>query len=213
MDIQVWSDITCPWCYLGKRRLEAALAGFGRPVRITYRAFQLDPSPPPRRMSVKQALAAKLGGPARAERMFAQVTSLAASEGLILDFDRAVATDTFDAHRLVAWAARHGRQADMVEVLHRAHFTQGIDVGSFPDLAALAGVIGLDRNAALHCLVSGWGADMVRSDLVAARDLGITSVPTFVIDGRFAVQGAQEVAMLREALAEIQRREIIDTRR
>jgi predicted DsbA family dithiol-disulfide isomerase len=164
-------------------------------------------------MPIKQAIAAKFGGAARAEQMFANVTALAAAEGLALDFDRAIAANTFDAHRLVAWAAAQGRQLDMVDALQRAHFTDGIDVGSHRALAGVAGWIGLDPAAALNYLDSGAGADAVNADLAEARELGISSVPTFVIDHRYAIQGAQESATMRNALDEIARREGVDAGR
>jgi predicted DsbA family dithiol-disulfide isomerase len=207
VDIQIWSDVICPWCYIGKRRLETALDGFDVDVTVTYRAYQLDSSPVPDPVPIKAAMAAKSGGAERADQMFAHVTAIAAGDGLRLDFDRAIAANTFDAHRLAAWAADRGRQADMVDAIQRAHFTDGVDIGSPDALAGLAGSIGLDAAAALAYLRSSAGYDNVRADLTEARELGITSVPTFVIDGKYAVQGAQEASVLREALAEIARRE------
>ncbi|GIE96417.1 DsbA family oxidoreductase [Paractinoplanes rishiriensis] len=213
MEIQVWSDVICPWCYLGKRRLETALADLPTDVTITYRAFQLDPAPVPPGLPIKEALAAKFGGRERADQMFEQVTIIGRGDGLHLDFDRAIAANTFDSHRLIAWAAGQHRQADMLEALQRAHFTDGVDLGSRPALAGVAGSIGLDPAAARGYLESEAGGDAVRADLAEARDLGITSVPTFVIDGRYAVQGAQEAATLRAALDEIIRREAVDAGR
>jgi predicted DsbA family dithiol-disulfide isomerase len=213
VDIQVWSDVICPWCYIGKRRLEKALVGFDHDVNVTFRAYQLDPTPVPAPMPIKQAIAAKFGGAGRAEQMFAHVTAVAAGDGLTLNFDRAVAANTFDAHRLVAWAAGQGRQLDMIDALQHAHFTDGVDVGSHAALAAVAGTIGLDPAAAFGYLGSGAGADAVNADLTEARELGITSVPTFVIDYKYAVQGAQEPETLRTALEEIARREAVDADR
>jgi predicted DsbA family dithiol-disulfide isomerase len=213
MDIQVWSDIVCPWCYLGKRRLERALAESGTRARVTYRAYQLDPTPVPRPMPLKEALAAKFGGRARAEEMFAHVTALAAADGLTLNFNRAVLANTFAGHRLIAYAQSQGRQAIMLDALQRAHFTDGADIGSPAVLARLAGSIGLDEASSLAFLDSGDGSDEVNADIAAAREYGITSVPTFVIDGRYALQGAQEPDVLARAFAEIARREAVDTPR
>jgi predicted DsbA family dithiol-disulfide isomerase len=213
MDIQVWSDVVCPWCYLGKRRLETALDGFDGDVRVTYRAYQLDPAPVPVPIRTKDAMAGKFGGRERAERMFAHVAGIAAGDGLVLNFDRAIAANTFDAHRLIAWGAAQHRQADMLDALQRAHFTDGVDIGAPAALAAVAGSIGLDAGAAAAFLASDAGADAVHADLAAARELGITSVPTFVIDGRYAVQGAQEPEVLRTVFAEIARRERVETGR
>jgi predicted DsbA family dithiol-disulfide isomerase len=142
--------------------------------------------------------------------MFAHVTTLAAADGLTLDFDRAIAANTFDSHRLIAWAAAQRRQADMLEALQQAHFTHGVDLGSRPALAEAAGGIGLDRVAALAYLESDAGTAEVNADLADSRALGVTSVPTFVIEGRYAVQGAQEPATLISALEEIARRESVD---
>jgi len=210
MDIQVWSDVICPWCYIGKRRLEEALRGISA-TTVTYRAYQLDPAPVPRPVPLKTALADKFGGRARAEQMFDHVRSIAADDGLDLNFDLAVAANTFDAHRLIAWAATQGRQAAMLDALQVAHFTHGVDIGSHAELARLAGAIGLDQAAARASLSTADGVDDVMADLRAARDFGITSVPTFVIDGRYAVQGAQEVEVLRSAFAEIERREAVSS--
>jgi predicted DsbA family dithiol-disulfide isomerase len=210
VDIQVWSDVTCPWCYLGRRRLERALAAFPGEVTVTYRAFQLDPAPVPRPLPVKQALAAKFGGPQQAEQMFARVTAIAAADGLRLDFDRAVAANTFDSHRLIGRAAARGGQAQLLDALQRAHFTDGVDLGSRPALAAVAGSVGLDPAAALAYLESEAGTGAVKADIAEARELGITSVPTFVINGRYVVQGAQEPPTLLAALEEIARRDAID---
>jgi predicted DsbA family dithiol-disulfide isomerase len=213
MDIQVWSDVVCPWCYIGKHRLEQALHGHPGPLTVTYRAYQLDPTPITAPVPIKAAMAAKFGGRDRAERMFAHVTSIAAGDGLRLDFDRAIAANTLDAHRLIAWAAEQGRQAAMLEALQRAHFTDGVDIGSHAALARIAGTIGLDEPGALAYLASTAGADAVNADLITARELGVTSVPTFVIDGKYAIQGAQEPQTIRSALAEIARRESVDAGR
>jgi predicted DsbA family dithiol-disulfide isomerase len=213
VDIQVWSDVICPWCYIGKRRMEKALAEFPGDVTVTYRAFQLDASPVPEPLPIKDALAAKFGGRDKAEQMFAHVSSLAAKDGLTLDFDRAIVANTFDSHRLIAWAAGQGRQAEMLDALQRAHFTEGIDLGSHAALAGVAGSTGLDQAAALSYLDSEAGIDAVNADLAESRELGVTSVPTFVIDGKYAVQGAQESATLLSALEEIARREAVDAGR
>ncbi|GIF24915.1 putative DsbA family dithiol-disulfide isomerase [Actinoplanes tereljensis] len=210
MDIQVWSDVVCPWCYLGKARLEKAIAQFDGDVTVTYRAFQLDPAPVPRPVPIRDAMAAKVGGWNRAEEMLAHVTSIAAADGLRLDYDRAIAANTFDSHRLIAWASGQGRQADMLDALQRAHFTGGADLGSRPALAGVAASIGLDGAAALAYLESEAGTGAVTTDLTEARELGITSVPTFLIDGKYTVQGAQEPATLLAALEEIARREAVD---
>jgi predicted DsbA family dithiol-disulfide isomerase len=210
VDIQVWSDVVCPWCYIGKKRLETAVAAFPGDVTVTFRAYQLDPAPVPTAVRTKDAMAAKFGGRDRAEQMFAHVTRIAAGDGLLLDFDRAIAANTFDAHRLIAWAAGQGQQAEMLDALQQAHFVKGIDIGSRPALAEVAGSIGLDPAAALAYLESAAGTEAVNTDLREAQELGITSVPTFVIDGKYAIQGAQESATILSAFEEITRRVSVD---
>jgi predicted DsbA family dithiol-disulfide isomerase len=213
VNIEVWYDLVCPWSYLGKQRLEAVLPILPGDVSVTFRAYQLDPAPVPARLPIKQAMAAKVGGPKRVAQMISHVTAIARNEGLVLNYDRAIAANTFDAHRLVAWAAAQELQLSMIETLQRAHFSGGVDLGSHVELGRLAGSIGLDRRAALGYLASPAGTDAVNADLAEARELDITSVPTFVVDRRFVVQGAQEPAALRSALQEIARREAVDAGR
>jgi len=207
VNIEVWYDLVCPWCYLGKRRLEAVLLEFGGAASTTFRAYQLDPAPVPAPIPVEQAMAAKVGGHTQARQMLAHVTGVARAEGLPLEYDRAVAANTFDAHRLVSWAAAHELRQMMIETLQQAHFVDGVDLGSHAELARLAGTIGLDTRAALAYLASPAGTDAVKTDLAEARELGITSVPTIVVDRKYVIQGAQEPAALRSALGEIARRE------
>ncbi|MEW2429904.1 DsbA family oxidoreductase [Micromonospora sp. NPDC047644] len=207
MEIEIYADVICPWCYIGKRRLDEALASYDGEVTVRYRPFQLDPSPVPQPLPLVQALAGKFGGPERARQMVDHVTQVAAADGLRLDYDRAVIANTFDAHRLVSWATDQGRAAEMVEALYQAHFNNGVDVGSREALAALAGEIGLDAADARRFLDSDERVADVAAALAAARDLGITSVPTFVLAGKYAVSGAQEVQTLLAALAEVEQRE------
>ncbi len=207
MEIEIYADVVCPWCYIGKRRLEQALATYDGDVTVHYRPFQLDPSPVPEPLPLLDALATKFGGRERATQMADQVTQVAAGVGLQLDFHRAVAANTFDAHRLVSWATGRGRAGETVEALYRAHFSDGVDVGSRAALAALAGEVGLDAAEARAFLDSDERIADVRADLAAARQLGVTSVPTFVLAGRYAVVGAQEPETLLGALTEVERRE------
>lgn len=207
MDIEIYSDLVCPWCYIGKRRLEQALATYDGDVTIHYRPFQLDPSPVAEPVPLVDALAAKFGGVDRAREIFAHTTAVAATVGLELHFDRAVAANTFDAHRLVRFAAERGRAAETVDGLFAAHFRAGADLGSPATLAAVAAGAGLNESEALAYLASDAGAAEARAELATARQLGITSVPTFVLAGRYAVTGAQEPETLRAALTEVAQRE------
>ncbi|MEU7994687.1 DsbA family oxidoreductase [Micromonospora sp. NPDC049060] len=207
MEIEIYADVVCPWCYIGKRRLEQSLESYDGEVTVRYRPFQLDPSPVPEPRPLVDAMAAKFGGPDRVRQMFGQVTEVAAQIGLKLDFDRAVAANTFDAHRLVAWATDRGRAAETVDALYRAHFTDGVDVGSRDALAALAAEVGLDAAEARRFLDSGERVAELSDELATARQIGVTSVPTFVLAGRYAVTGAQEPETLLAALVEVDRRE------
>ncbi|MEU3114511.1 DsbA family oxidoreductase [Micromonospora chalcea] len=207
MDIEIYADVVCPWCWIGKRRLEQALESYDGEVNVRFRPFQLDPTPVTEPKPLLEALGDKFGGRDKAEGMAAHVTGVAAGAGLDLRFDRAVAANTFDAHRLVRFAAERGRSAEMVERLYRAHFHDGIDVGSIDALVKLAGEAGLDETEAREYLESNLGRREVAADLSAAHQLGVSSVPTFVLAGKYAVTGAQEPETLLAALREVAQRE------
>lgn len=207
MEVEIYADVVCPWCYMGKRRLERALESYDGEVTIRYRPFQLDPRPVERPAPLIDAMAARFGGQERVRQMFAHTTGLAAGDGLDLHHDRAVTANTFEAHRLVWFAETKGQAGEMLEALYRAYFTDGADIGSRDALARVAEGIGLDARAFLD---SDAGVAEVRAALAEARDLGVTSVPMFVFAGKYAVAGAQEPATLREVLAEVERREAAD---
>jgi predicted DsbA family dithiol-disulfide isomerase len=203
--IEVWADIVCPWCYIGKRRLEAALAAFDQPVSVEWRSFQLDPSTPvgdPQ--MVIDWLGAKPGfTPDRVREMFAHVTELAAAEGLALDFDRARTANTFDAHRVLHFAKAHGRQAELQERIMHAHFTEGADVADRAVLAGLAGSVGLDEAAARQALADGAYESDVEKDIAQARAYGISGVPFFVLNQQVGLSGAQPVEVFAKALRKV----------
>jgi len=201
LTVEIWSDVVCPWCYVGKRRFEAALAGFEHrdEVELTWRSFQLDPhAPREREGSSAEHLASKYGmSVEQAERSNAQMTELAASEGLEYHLDRTRGGNSFDAHRLIHLAADHGRQDEMKERLMRAYFTEGEPVGDLDTLARLAGEVGVDAEPVL----AGDGyADAVLADVELAARIGIRGVPYFVLDRRFGVSGAQPAELLLQAL-------------
>jgi predicted DsbA family dithiol-disulfide isomerase len=204
VDIDIYSDIVCPWCYIGKRRLDLALAGYDGEVNVRYRPFQLDPSTPHEPRPLLAWLGPKFGGEARANAVTAHTTSVAAGDGIEMNFDRAIINNSFDAHRLVWFATRAGVGPRVAETLHKAHFTDGLDIGSHEVLAAVAASAGLD---AVSFLASPEGVDEVRAEISDAYDLGIQSVPTFVFAGKYAVSGAQDPATLRATLEEVARRE------
>ena len=207
MEIEIYADVVCPWCWIGKRRLEQALASYDGEVTVRYRPFQLDPTPVSEPKPLKEALAEKFGGRERAEGMWAQVTQIAAGVGLDMRFDRAVHANTFEAHRLIRFATERGHAAELVEALYRAHFTDGVDLGSKDALVKVAAAVGLDETEAREYLESNLGRREVAADLTAAHQIGVTSVPTFVLAGKYAVTGAQEPETLLAALTEVERRE------
>jgi predicted DsbA family dithiol-disulfide isomerase len=202
--VEIWSDIACPWCYIGKRRFEAALAGFEHrdDMTVTWRSFQLDPGAPAEREGeLAQHLASKYGSSVeQARERQAQITALAAAEGLDFRFDRARAGNTFDAHRLVHLAAAHGVQDTMKERLMRAYLTEGALMTDHPTLARLAAEVGLPAREVAELLAGDRFAAQVREDARTGAALGITGVPFFVVDRAFGASGAQPPEVLRGLL-------------
>jgi predicted DsbA family dithiol-disulfide isomerase len=206
VDIDIYSDVVCPWCYIGKRRLETALERYDGDVTLHYRPFQLDPSTPRDGRPLLDWLGPKFGGVARVQQMTDHTTSVAAADGIEMHFDRAIIANTFDAHRLI-WFAGDERGPVLAEALHRAHFTDGLDIGSAEVLAAVAVETGLNEAAVRAFLASDEGTAEVQAEIDAARQLGISSVPTFVFAGKYAVSGAQEPDLLLQTIQEVARRE------
>jgi predicted DsbA family dithiol-disulfide isomerase len=206
LDVQVWSDIACPWCYVGKRRFEAALARFSHrdAVKLTWRSFELDPTAPrvrERVASYAERLAKKYGmSVAQAEGRIRQLTDLAATEGLELRFDRIRSGNTFDAHRLLHLAAERGLQDSVKERFLSAHFTEGEAIGDPETLARLANLAGLDPDEVRAVLATDVYASNVRSEEEQAHALGIHGVPFFLVGRRRALGGAPPADAILEAL-------------
>ena len=204
--IDIWSDIACPWCYVGKRRIEQALAGFPHAgeVTIVWRAFELDPSAPrvrDRTESSVERLARKYGmSYERALASQRHLTDVAAEEGLDFDFTRARGGNTFDAHRLLHLAAEAGVQGALKERLLLAYFSEGEPIGDPGTLRRLAVEVGLDEAAVDDVLAGDRFETEVRVDEEVARRIGITGVPFFVLDRTFGVSGAQSPDVLLDAL-------------
>jgi len=199
--IDIYSDVVCPWCYIGKRKFEAGLellAGEDLDVDfdVTYRPFQLDPTAAPgAAQPVIETYAKKFGGPEQAAQILQTVTERAAEAGIEFHMDRALRANTLLAHRLL-WLAVQPEspvaQADLKERLLKAYFTDGLNIGDPEVLADCAAEIGFDRDAVIEFLESDRGAAEVAAELAEGRDEGVTAVPTFVFEGRWAVPGAQE---------------------
>jgi predicted DsbA family dithiol-disulfide isomerase len=206
MDVEIWSDVACPWCYIGKRRFEAALAEFEHrdDVRVTWRSFELDPEAPPERVGDRaERLAQKYGMPVEQARAAEQqLTGVAAGEGLGFRFDIARSGSTFDAHRVVHLAETHGLQDAMKERLLSAYFTEGELMSDHDTLVRLAVEVGLDEQEVGELLAGERYAQEVRDDERAADQFGISAVPTFVVDRRLGVSGAQPPDALLELLRE-----------
>jgi predicted DsbA family dithiol-disulfide isomerase len=204
--VEVWSDIACPWCYVGKRRLDAAIARFPHAgaVEVVWRAFELDPSAPrvrDRNVSQAERLAKKYGTDvAKAEGMLQRMTDVAAADGLEFHFEKVQSGNTFDAHRVLHLAGDRGLQHVTKERFLRAYMTEGEPIGEPEVLVRLGGEAGLDRDEVRRVLAGDAYAEAVRGDEEAARELGISGVPFFAIAGRYGVSGAQSAEALLDVL-------------
>ena len=217
MQFEVWADVVCPWCYIGKRRLQAALAerGLTDEVDIVHRAFQLDPTASTTTEPTIDHLAAKYGvSRGEALAMMANVTEVASTEGLDYQLDRTMTGNTRDAHRLVLWAQdrpdgdgsvgpagpNDGAAQRLLEAMYSAYFEQGRGVFSTDDLVALAAEVGLDPDEARSMLAGTAYLDQVVQDQVLARTFGANGVPFFVIDRAYGVSGAQPLEVFLDAI-------------
>lgn len=207
MTVEIWSDIVCPWCYIGKRRFEAALARFAHRehVAITWRSFELDPHAAQRTPgSLTDMLARKIGvSLAQAAAMNAQVSALAAKEGLDYRLERAQHGNTFDAHRLIHLAAAHQRQDAAKERLLHAYFSDGLPIGDHETLVTIGVELGIAADEVRAMLTSAAYADAVRADERRAAALGISGVPFFVIDAQYGVSGAQASEVFLDMLEQV----------
>lgn len=199
MHIDIWSDVICPWCYLGSRRLAAAIDVFEQrhpdePVTLRWRAFELDPGAPLEPRPMRPVIERKYG-PGAFDAMTGRLTTLGAAEGIDYRFEDTLRVNTFDAHRLLGAAGSSpdpGAQDRLAERLFRAYFTEGRDVADHATLVELAEEAGIERDEAQELLASDARSEQVRADEAAARDRDITGVPAVVVDGRLLVPGAQE---------------------
>jgi predicted DsbA family dithiol-disulfide isomerase len=214
--VEIWSDVVCPWCYIGKRRFETAQAvlaedpGFDEDVDVVYRPFQLDPTAAPgTAMPAAEAYARKFGGPERAAQIIDHVTGIAAAEGLEFHLERAQRANTRDAHRTLRYALDQrgpDTQRALKERLLAAYFTDGLNVADPDVLAGAAEQVGLDPDDVRRMLDAGDGIAELEASLTFAAEAGITAVPTYVIDGRWSIPGAQEPDVFVQVLRRVAER-------
>jgi predicted DsbA family dithiol-disulfide isomerase len=203
MQIEVWSDVVCPWCYIGRRRLQRALAEGPTDVTVTHRAFQLDPTARTEGQRTVDVLAAKYGTSVPAVReMMAHVTSIAAGEGLEYHLDRTISGSTRDAHRLLLWAQDQGSADGLLDELYAGYFTRGEPVFAVDELVPFVERAGLDAAAARAMLASDAFVDAVTQDQDLAARFGANGVPFFVFDRRYGISGAQPLEVFTATLAQ-----------
>lgn len=204
MQVEIWSDVICPWCYIGKRRFEQALAGFAHKesVSVTWRSFELDPQAPVRYPeTLEQMLSRKYGvSPQEAAEMNARVTAVAKEIGLDYRLSAALPGNTFDAHRLLHFAAARGLGAAASERIMQGYFSAALAVGERTELVRLAPSFGISQEDTLTMLESDAYADEVRADEARAAQSGISGVPFFLFGGKVGVSGAQSVEVFIQAL-------------
>lgn len=204
MQLEIWSDILCPFCYIGKRKLEAALAEFPQAdqVQITWKSFQLDPDfQSAGGENYLESLSARKGWSLdQTRQIVANVRNMALGVNLHYNFDDMIQANSLDAHRLTHLAAKHGLQLQAEEALFRAHFVEGKDVGNHAVLAEIGAAIGLEPTAVSSMLGSKEFADAVQHDVSEARQLGINAVPFFVFNRKYGVSGAQDKQVFLQTL-------------
>jgi len=208
--VDVWSDIACPWCYIGKRKFEAGAEAFAGEVEVTYHSFELAPDTPVDFDGSELDFLAQYKGmsPEQVKPMLDRVTDIAKDVGLDYDYDALQHTNTIKAHQLIHFAKAHGKQLEAKERLLKAYFVEGRHVGRTDDLADLAEEIGLDRAQAKRALENDEYLDDVRADQQQAIGYGIRGVPFFVIDGKYGVSGAQEAKTFTEVLNKVKEEKV-----
>lgn len=203
--VDVWSDIACPFCYIGKRKFEVAVAGTGLPVEVEYHSFELQPDAPEEyHGSHAEFLSSHMGvSTAQAKTMEQQLADTAAEVGLTFRFDLLHLARTRKAHELLHYAKARGRQAEMKDRLLTAYFTEGLHTGHLDELADLAAGLGFDRDDVVRSLTAGEYADDVAEDVQTAAQYGIRGVPFFVFNNRYGVSGAQDPVVFAEVLTKV----------
>jgi len=207
MKIDIWSDVVCPWCWIGKHRFQQGLALLGDDapeVEVHWHPFLLDPDAGTAPVPLRQAYAAKFGSAERTEQILTQTQAAARAEGLPMDFNQGqVRVTTLPAHRLMWLAGREGVQAEVGEALFRAHFVEGRNLADPQTLIAAGAAGGLQAERITALLEGEEGLEEIQAQLAQAQRFGIQSVPTFVIDDKYAIQGAQPPEAFAQALRQI----------
>ncbi|CAM3581175.1 DsbA family oxidoreductase [Paenibacillus lupini] len=204
MKVEIWSDIMCPFCYIGKRRFEAALQEFAHrdQVEVVHRSFELDPASPLHTdQNYLEYAAAKYGiSKETVAKQSRSVTERAKQEDLIFNYDTVKNANTHDAHRLLHFARELGKEQELLELLYKAYFTESLPIGQHETLVSLAEQAGLDRQQASAILTSTQYVDAVRDDQLVATKLGIRGVPFFLVNGRHTISGAQPASAITQVL-------------
>ena len=206
LQIDIVSDVMCPWCYIGKKRLDKAVAQSGVAVAEHWRPFQLDPTLPPEGKDRRQYLEEKFGGSDRATAIYDQVREAGDAEGIAFDFKAIkVSPNTLNAHRVIRWAANGGPgvQTAVAQRLFRLYFEEGANVGDVEVLADAAAECGMDREIVADLLASDADIEKVQAEIAVAQRMGVSGVPCFIVESRFAIVGAQDPAVMARALQEI----------
>ena len=216
MRVEIFSDVVCPWCYIGKRRLDTAVAnlrarGIDVDLDISYKPYQLDPTAPiGMSMPVAEAYAKKFGGAEKAQQILAHVTNIALQDGIVFNMDTALRANTLMSHRLLVMAQRdYGNelQAKLKERIMQSYFTDGDDIADVEVLSKCASEVGIPRDTAMRFLQSDECIDDVQESLHMAADNGITAVPTFIFNDQWSVPGAQDVEMFERVIQRLNERE------
>jgi predicted DsbA family dithiol-disulfide isomerase len=202
LTIDIWSDVQCPWCYIGKRKLEAGIAQFGQPVDVVYHSFELAPDTPIDFEGTPLDYLSERKGISRdqAQEMLNRVTGTAGEVGLAYNYDLVHQTNTRKSHELLHYAKARGKQVEMKERLLKAYFVDGLHLGHVDQLADCAAEIGLDRDDVVRSLTEGEFAEAVEADVQQAVAFGIQGVPFYVIDGKYGISGAQPAEVFAQAL-------------
>ena len=214
MKVEIWSDIMCPFCYIGKRNLENALAQlpFKDDIKIEWKSYQLDASLPDKNTgeTINEYLANRKGLPAdQVKAMQQHIIEKGKEAGIDFKMDQAIVVNTFLGHRLIQWAQLQGKGNEMEEALFRAYFTEGKNVSDNDVLAQLAQQVGLDKNKAEAYLKTEEGAYEVQQDILHARNIGVQGVPFFLLNNKYSVSGAQPTELFIEALTQTFRETVV----